>query len=149
MPAPVHHTGLCPADLDASLRFYVDGIGLDVLFDVVLDADLEPLRGEHTENVRTVFLGSRANPDAGALELLDLGTSGIGDQPAAGGMPQRGLFLVSFNVPVAPALERLAALGLGGTPRTMRTPSGGLAATVVDPDGVVVELLDDAISLGR
>ena len=27
----VHHTGLCPADLDASLRFYRDGIGLTVL----------------------------------------------------------------------------------------------------------------------
>jgi catechol 2,3-dioxygenase-like lactoylglutathione lyase family enzyme len=145
----VHHTGICPADLDASLRFYVDGVGLEVLFDVVLDVDLMPLLGETTEKVRTVFLGSRANPDAGAIELLDLGSSRIGDQAPASGAPQRGAFLVSFHTPVEPALARLAALGLGGTPRRMPTPTGGLAATVVDPDGVVVELLDQPISLSR
>jgi catechol 2,3-dioxygenase-like lactoylglutathione lyase family enzyme len=146
---PVHHTGLCPADLDASLRFYVEGIGLEVLFDVVIDADLAPLLGEHTQKVRTVFLGSRANSEAGALELLDLGTGRIANHDAAAGAPQRGLFLVSFNLPVAPALERLAALGLGGQPRRMSTPTGGLAATVIDPDGVMVELLDQSLSFDR
>jgi glyoxylase I family protein len=45
-------------------------------------------------------------------------------------------------------LDRLASLGVGGEPRIMPTPGGGLAATVVDPDGVVVELLDQAVSLG-
>jgi hypothetical protein len=30
---------------------------------------------------------------------------------------------------------------LGGTPLTMGVPGGKLAATVVDPDGVMVELL--------
>lgn len=144
----VHHTGICPADMNTSLRFYVDGLGLSVLFDVVLDADLSPLLGVSTSKVRTVFLGDRAAPDAGVLELLDLGVGSVGDQPPASGLPQRGAFLVSFNLPVEAALARLAELGLGGTPRRMSTPVGGLAATVVDPDGVVVELLDQAVSLG-
>jgi hypothetical protein len=47
---------------------------------------------------------------------------------------------LSFHVEVAEVLARLADLGLGGTPRTMPTP-GGITATVVDPDGVTVELL--------
>ena len=145
----VHHTGLCPADLDLALRFYVDGLGLQVLFDVTMATDLAPLLGEPTSSVRTVFLGDEQAPDAGALELLDLGTGRVQGQAAPSGLPQRGLFLLSFQVPVEPALTRLAALGLGGEPRRMATPGGGLVATVVDPDGVVVELLDQPLSLGR
>jgi hypothetical protein len=49
---------------------------------------------------------------------------------------------------VREVLDRLAALGVGGPPRVMPTPAGGLAATVIDPDGVLVELLDRAVSLG-
>lgn len=144
----VHHTGICPADMDASLRFYVDGLGLSVLFDVVLDADLAPLLGVPTTKVRTIFLGDQSQPDAGVLELLDLGDGSVGDEPAGSGLPRRGAFLVSFTLPVEETLARLAELGLGGTPRRMPTPGGGVAATVVDPDGVVVELLDQAVSLG-
>jgi catechol 2,3-dioxygenase-like lactoylglutathione lyase family enzyme len=144
----VHHTGICPADMDASLRFYVDGLGLSVLFDVVLDADLEPLLGVATSKVRTVFLGDRAQPDAGVVELLDLGTGSVGDEPAGSGLPRRGAFLLSFQVAVEATLARLVELGLGGTLRRMPTPGGGVAATVIDPDGVVVELLDQAVSLG-
>jgi catechol 2,3-dioxygenase-like lactoylglutathione lyase family enzyme len=145
----VHHAGLCPADLEASLRFYVDGLGLDVLFDVQLETDLEPLLGERTDRVRTVFLGSSDHPDAGTLELLDLGTGRVQHQAAGSGLPRRGLFLLSFQVPVEPALARLAALGLGSPYRRMTAPSGSLAATVVDPDGVLVELLDQPLTLGR
>jgi glyoxylase I family protein len=140
---PVHHAGLCPADLAASLRFYVDGLGLEVLADVTMPADLEPLLGVRTSCVRTVFLGSTAQPQVGTLELLDLG-SGTAEPPASG-LPRRGLFLLSFQLPVEPSLARLAGLGLGGAPRRMAAPSGALAATVVDPDGVVVELLDRPI----
>jgi glyoxylase I family protein len=145
---PVHHTGICTADIETSLRFYTEGIGLEVFFDVVLDVDVEPLLGDTTSKVRTIFLGSKAHPDVGVLELLDMGIDRIPAQPPASGRAQRGAFLVSFNVPVQPALDRLAALGMGGTPRTMPTPGGGVAATVVDPDGVMVELLDQPVSLG-
>ncbi len=136
----VHHTGLCPADLDASLRFYRDGIGLTVLADFTMDADLEPLLGRRTSHVRTVFLGSPDSPQGGTLELLDVGPPAVADEPADPGVPHRGLFLLSFVVPVSEVLDRLAGMGLGGEPRIMRTP-GGIAASVVDPDGVTVELL--------
>lgn len=138
---PLHHAGVCVADMAASLRFYVEGIGLTVLVDTVLDADLESLLGVHTTSVRTVFLGDPANTDAGIVELLDLGLPDVADTPARPGLPTRGAFLLSVQVDVPTTLDRLAAMGLGGIPRTMGTPSGGLAATVVDPDGVMVELL--------
>ena len=138
--ALVDHTGLCPADIEESLRFYRDGIGLAVLTDFTMAADLEPLLGRRTSHVRAVFLGSPDSPDAGALELLDLGDAELRGQPRRSGTPHRGLFLLSFHVEVAEVLARLADLGLGGTPRTMPTP-GGITASVVDPDGVTVELL--------
>jgi catechol 2,3-dioxygenase-like lactoylglutathione lyase family enzyme len=144
----IDHAGLCPADMAASLQFYVEGLGLEVIFDVTLDLDVEPLLGVTTSKVRTVFLGSRDRRDGGLLELIDIGTGHAATEPARSGFPQRGLFLVSFVVPVEATLERLASLGLGGTPRRMPAVSGGMSATVVDPDGVVVELLDHPVSIG-
>jgi catechol 2,3-dioxygenase-like lactoylglutathione lyase family enzyme len=144
----IDHAGICPADIDEALRFYRDGIGLAVLFDVVLDADVGPLLGETTQRVRTVFLGNRDNPGAGAVELVDLGTTDRGAEPVPNGLPRRGLFLISFHVPVEETLARLAEMGLGGTPRKMPTIKGNWSATVVDPDGTVVELLDDLVSFG-
>jgi catechol 2,3-dioxygenase-like lactoylglutathione lyase family enzyme len=136
----MHHAGVCVRDMDQSLRFYRDGLGLTVLTDKVLDADLEPLLGVRTESVRTVFLGDAEHTDSGIVELLDLGTPAVGDEPQSG-VPARGVFLLSVQVDVRAVLSRLEGLGLGGTPRAMPTPGGGLAATVTDPDGVMVELL--------
>jgi glyoxylase I family protein len=143
------HVGLCPADIEAALHFYVDGIGLEVIFDVTLRADMHPLLGVHTEDgVRTVFLGSPTEPSRSRLELLDLFDGHTAAEPSRSGYPQRGLTLVSFVVPVDATLARLKDLGLGGEPRIMPTPTGALSAMVVDPDGVMVELLDNAVSFG-
>jgi catechol 2,3-dioxygenase-like lactoylglutathione lyase family enzyme len=142
----VHHTGLCPANVERSVRFYRDGIGLTVLADFTMDADLEPLLGRRTSHVRAVFLGSPDSPQGGTLELLDVGGDGIGAEPKGSGTPHRGVFLLSFVVDVADVLGRLADLGVGGVPRTMTTP-GGITATVVDPDGVTVELLSGPMAM--
>lgn len=141
------HVGLCPSDIEASLRFYVEGIGLEVVFDVTLRADMHSLLGVHTENgVRTIFLASPSDPGKSRLELLDLLDGSAGTEPARSGLPQRGLTLVSFVVPVQATLDRLKEMGLGGEPRIMPTPTGALSAMVVDPDGVMVELLDNPVS---
>jgi hypothetical protein len=103
--------------------------------------------GERTEHVRTVFLGDPASPDVGILELIDLGNGRIIDQPPAAGAPTRGVFLISFNVAVDETLARLANLGFGRPPRRIPTGLDSWAATVVDPDGVMVELLDKTVSL--
>lgn len=142
------HVGLCPADMDAALRFYVDGIGLEVIFDVKLRGDHYDLLGVHTEKVRTVFLGDPSAPGSSRLELLQLFPADVTAQTPPTGYPQRGLTLISFVRPVDATLERLAELGLGGKPRIMPTPAGALSAMVVDPDGVMVELLDHAVSFG-
>lgn len=132
--------------MEAALRFYRDGLGLQVLLDVTMDADLEPLLGVRTVSPRTVFLGDHDQPRVGSVELLDLGDGLLPDGAPVAGLPHRGAFLLSFQLPVSTALQRLAELGLGGKPRTMHTRAGGTVAVVVDPDGVLVELLDQPIS---
>lgn len=141
MSGPLHHAGVCVADIHESLRFYRDGLGLTVLVDAELEADLQPLLGVTTQKVRTVFLGNPEHPDSGIVELLDVGVESIRNADGQAGLPARGAFLLSFQVDVAATLARLRQLGVGGSPRVMQTPGGGSAATVVDPDGVMVELL--------
>ncbi|WP_428343141.1 VOC family protein [Mycobacterium sp.] len=136
-----HHAGICVCDMEQSLRFYRDGLELTVLADKVLNANLESLLGVHTEAVRTVFLGDAEQPDSGMVELLDLGLPSVAEAQPQPGLPVRGVFLLSLQVDVAAVLSRLDEMGLGGSPRMMSTPGGGMAATVTDPDGVMVELL--------
>lgn len=148
MPGGIHHTVVIVRDLDASLRFYCDGLGLDLLADRQVEGDWPGLFGAATRQLRAVFLGDPGVPDdqAGVLELNVLDGAAPGPPPSA---PQTGFFMMSFFVDVEATLSRLAALGLGGTPRhiTQPTPSGPLTiATVRDPDGVLVLLTPGSIT---
>ena len=136
-------------DLQASLRFYRDGLGLDVLADRSVEGDWPALLGAPSRRLRAVFLGDTRVPDdqAGVLELNVLD----GDVPAGPppGPPGTGFFLLSFFVDVEAALGRLAGLGLGGSPRrvTQPTPNGQVTiAAVRDPDGVLVLLTPGSIT---
>lgn len=141
MSGPLHHAGVCVGNMDESLEFYRDGVGLTVLVDTVLRADLEPLIGVQTRKVRTLFLGNSTGSASGVVELIDLGVESISGGRRQPGLPARGVFLLSFQVDVEATLTRLQRLGLGGEPRVMTVEGGASAATVVDPDGVMVELL--------
>ncbi len=65
------------------------------------------------------------------------------DGPPPAAPPAPGVLLVSVLTDIEVALARLAALGLGGTPRRIEV-HGIAMATVRDPDGVLVELVHDA-----
>src|SRR5580700_6976756 len=138
VPGGIHHSVVVVRDLEASLRFYRDGLGLDLLADRQVEGDWPELLGAPSRRLRAVFLGDTRVPDdqAGVLELNVLD----GDVPAGPppGPPGTGFFLLSFFVDVEATLSRLAALGLGGEPRrvTQPTPGGPISlATVRDPDG--------------
>lgn len=144
----VHHTALCPADLEASLRFYRDGLGFSVLMDHEFDGDWPGLFDAPTDRLRAVFLGDPDRHGAGIVELVGFAEAAPAvAAPAPAAPPAFGFFLLSLYLPdVGAALERLAALGLGGVPRRITVPGpGGRAvamATVRDPDGVLVELVE-------
>jgi glyoxylase I family protein len=149
MPGGIHHTVVIVRDLDASLRFYCDGLGLDLLADRQVEGDWPRLFGAATRRLRAVFLGDPGVPDdqAGVLELNVLDGTPPGPPPAS--PPPTGFFMMSFFVDVEATLSRLATLGLGGTPRhiTQPAPGGPLTiATVRDPDGVLVLLTPGSIT---
>ena len=145
MGVRVHHSAIRVRDTDSSLRFYRDGIGLDVLMDRVFEGDWPTLFGVGSTRLRSIFLGDRGHPDAGFVELVafeDDTAAPLG--PAGAPTGGAGFLLLSFYVDVDEVAARLASLGFGPARRIEQpAPTGSVAmATVHDPDGVCVELID-------
>jgi catechol 2,3-dioxygenase-like lactoylglutathione lyase family enzyme len=158
MPARAHHSAIVVRDIEASLRFWRDGVGFEVMMDRYFDGDWSALFVAPSNRLRSVFLGDPARRDAGIVELVRFGDGdgdGDGDDlaaddlvadeaPPAFPVTRPGFFLLSCYVDVDIVLGRLRTLGLGGPPRRIVVPGLGGAvpmATVVDPDGVLVELV--------
>jgi catechol 2,3-dioxygenase-like lactoylglutathione lyase family enzyme len=153
--ARVHHSAIVVRDVEASLRFWRDGVGFEVTMDMHFDGDWSTLFGAPANRLRSIFLGDPARPDAGIVELVQFGSETTaqrsvkadeGSREAAAASPaaRPGFFLLSCYVDVDTVLDRLRALDLGGEPRRIVVPGPGgdvQMATVVDPDGVLVELI--------
>lgn len=139
----IHHSAICVRDVEASLRFWRDGLGFEVLMDERFDGDWPTLLRAPSSSLRAVFLGDPAAPGAGIVELVDLGPVPAGAGGAAGGAAAAGVLVLSVLTDLDAALPRLAALGLGGVPRRIEV-AGVAMAVVTDPDGVAVELIDTA-----
>lgn len=141
----VHHSAIHTNDVVASLRFYRDGLGLQVLMDHEFDGDWRTLFGAPADRLRSVFLGDPAAPDSGIVELVSFQGAGTTARDASpSGQPASGFFLLSFFVDVDDTLARLTGLGFDAPARRIRVPGpeGDIEmATVRDPDGVLVELI--------
>ena len=134
----IHHTALCVRDVEASLRFWRDGLGFQPLMDERFEGDWPTLLRGPDRTLRSVFLGDPDQPSAGIVELVDLGD--VEDAPDTD-RATTGFLLVSLTAPLDDTLARLAELGLGGEPRRIEV-HGVAMAVVLDPDGVQVELID-------
>jgi catechol 2,3-dioxygenase-like lactoylglutathione lyase family enzyme len=149
--ARVHHSAIVVRDVDASLRFWRDAVGFEVIMDMHFDGDWRTLFGAPENRLRSVFLGDPKRADGGIVELVQFekGEAGSDDAPAERRASTPGFFLLSCYVDVDRVLDRLRALDLGGEPRRIAVPGPSeplqmgpvQMATVVDPDGVLVELI--------
>lgn len=146
----MHHSAIVVGDLESSIRFYRDGLGLEVLMEAEFDGDWPSLFGAPGTTLRSVFLGDAAAASSGIVELVTFAeASGPAASPARlpGASPRRapasGFFLLSFYVDVDTVLARLAGLGHEDVRRIeVPGPLGKVAmATLHDPDGVLVELV--------
>jgi catechol 2,3-dioxygenase-like lactoylglutathione lyase family enzyme len=144
----VHHSAIRVHDVEASLRFWRDGLGFEVLMDEWFTGDWPTLLRSPSTSLRAVFLGDTAAPGSGIVELVDLGPAADvakADDANSGEAPSAGFLLLSVMTDLVGALGRLAALGLGGVPRRIEV-SGVAMAVVRDPNGVLVELVDSGAS---
>jgi catechol 2,3-dioxygenase-like lactoylglutathione lyase family enzyme len=139
----IHHTAIVTADVEASLRFWRDGLGLAELFDHTFTGDWPTLFGAATDQLRSIFLGDPAFPDTGIVELVVL--DGAQPPPTTVEVPAFGFFLLSLQRDVGVTLAALEDLGFDDGVRRIEMPAPGgkkvAMAVVTAPDGVLVELI--------
>ena len=151
----VHHSAICTADVERSLRFWRDGLGLTELFDYTFTGDWPELFGAKTNRLRSTFLGDPQAPNTGIVELVkfaDADADADADValPATpeSGAPRHGFFLLSLRRNVDETLCTLAALGFTTGVRRIDVvaPDGQTVpmAVITAPDGVLVELIGPA-----
>jgi glyoxylase I family protein len=142
----VHHSAICTADVERSLRFWRDGLGLRQLFDHHFTGDWPELFGAKTDRLRSIFLGDPQAPDSGIVELVEL--PGAEDASTPPQRPRHGFFLLSLQRDVDETLSALAAFGFTDGVRriSVAAPAGKTVAmaVVTAPDGVLVELIGPA-----
>jgi catechol 2,3-dioxygenase-like lactoylglutathione lyase family enzyme len=145
----VHHSAICTADVQRSLRFWRDGLGLTQLFDHRFTGDWPELFGAKSDRLRSIFLADPDIPDCGIVELVELeGADEALPATSATKTPRHGFFLLSLQRDVDETLSALAALGFtDGVRRISVAAPGGKTvamAVITAPDGVLVELIGPA-----
>ena len=138
------HADITVRDMDASLRFYRDGLGLEQQFDRLLDAAyLRSVLNLSFGAIRAVYL---AIPGGGIVELLEY--RGIERMPAQSRPSDYGAgHLCLYVEGIADLTARLVEHG--GMPRsagpvaiTSGPNEGATSIYLCDPDGYAVELFE-------
>jgi catechol 2,3-dioxygenase-like lactoylglutathione lyase family enzyme len=142
----VHHCAICTSDVERSLRFWRDGLGLTQLMDYEFCGDWPELFGARSDRLRSIFLGDPEQPGSGSVELVVLeGAEAAAVDPTA---LRHGFMLLSLQREVDPTLSALAELGFAEDVRRIdvQAPDGRTVAMAVitAPDGVLVELIGKA-----
>jgi catechol 2,3-dioxygenase-like lactoylglutathione lyase family enzyme len=136
------HGGITVEEIDRSLVFYRDGLGLEIEFDKMLDAAyLKEVLGQSFDAIRAVYLRI---PGGGFVELLEY--RGIERMPAASRPCDPGAgHLCLYVDDVATVHARLVELGFPARSAAVvdidsGPNAGARSAYVADPDGYYVEL---------
>lgn len=135
----LHHAVLFVQDADASLGFYRDALGLRTLLDREFDGDWPGLFDVTSTRLRAMILGDPEQPQLGQVELVTF-TEPVPQGPPAA-PPVTATVMLSFHVDLAAVLPALEAAG-GTDVRRSTLNNGSAAASIRDPDGILVELLD-------
>jgi len=136
------HGGITVSDMDVSLGFYRDGLGLEQEFDLVLDAPyLNTVLGLDQDSIRAVYLRI---PGGGFVELLEY--RGIERLSAASRPCDYGAGHLCLYVDDVEAMHaRLVGMGFRARSGqvvdiTAGPNAGARSCYMADPDGYAVEL---------
>jgi catechol 2,3-dioxygenase-like lactoylglutathione lyase family enzyme len=137
-----YHGGITVRDMETSLRFYQEGLGLEQEFDRILDAPyLNTVLGLDQRSIRAVYLRI---PGGGFVELLEY--RGIERLAAASRPCDYGAGHLCLYVDDVEAMHR-HLVGLGYRARsaevvdiTAGPNAGARSCYMADPDGYPVEL---------
>ena len=143
-PMPgIHHAAICTADVERSMRFWRDGLGLTEFFDRTFVGDWPELFGAKSDRLQSIFLGDPQTPDSGLVELV------VFEGPTRRSGPTEATAARIFPA-LAAARRRTDAFRPGGIgfhrgcsshhrcrPGRKTVPM----AVITAPDGVLVELI--------
>jgi lactoylglutathione lyase len=138
------HGGITVSDMERSLRFYRDGLELEMEFDRILDAPyLKEVLGLTFDFIRCVYFRL---PGGGFVELLEY--HGIEQFPAASRPCDfGGGHLALYVDDVQAVYDTLIGMGYHArhdsiTHITAGPNTGAKSAYVADPDGYYIELFE-------
>ncbi len=140
--AAAHHVSFTVADMDRSLRFYCDLLGLEVLADWVSETDyLKTITGFPDARMRLAFL--RLPGTEVRLELIQYLAPSAPGPAAPTNSP--GAAHLCFDVPdIQAAYRDLRAAGVAFRSEPVEITSvanrGAWGVYLSDPDGITVEL---------
>lgn len=139
------HAGVTVRDMDAALRFYVEGLGLEIWFQSqAAGPNAERIWGSPGAKAKVTFLkvpGSDAIVEL--FEFRDVERHAASSRPPDYGAGHFCLFVEGIDA----VHERLVGLGYHGRSETPTTITEGRHAGtrviyMIDPDGYHVELYD-------
>ena len=141
MSLSFHHTGMSVTDLERSISFYRDLLGLKLLWrlDHRRSKALEQVLGLSQVDVSYAMLEGRG----GRLELFQYHSPGGKPNPLDRPVCDRGITHVAFQVEgIQQIYERLRSSGVRFHSQPQVVREGVTVAYMRDPDGIVVELVE-------
>ena len=136
----MHHTAICVKDLERSLAFYRDLLGMKVVIDSRMTGpELDRILALEKADLRRVYLAGYG----GKIELFQF------DAPQGKPFPEDfrvcdvGLTHIAFEVENIQALhQELSAKGVRFHNAPLPVQNRGMVCYLRDPDGVVLEFLE-------
>ncbi len=138
----IRHLGICVADIDASSRFYREGLGFEPLIDISeIGAPFDAL----IEQPGVTLLVQQLRCGDVTIELLGFKDSKVSGDGERGAMNTRGLSHITLVVDDLSAVAaRITEYGGSVHEETRVDSPFGQLVFCTDPDGVRLELMQGA-----
>lgn len=138
----IFHGGITVSDMDRSLEFYRDGLGLEVEFDTIIDGPYLPVVLDlQFSHIRAVYLRLPGGVFLELLEYHGIERLSAASRPCDYGAGHVCLYVEGIDDIVAGLAQRgFGARSAGPVDITAGPNQGARSIYLLDPDGYPVEL---------